>query len=206
MNKFTFSAAIALLLASCGSSHKQSDAVEDTIAETTTEITIAENSPAITITKDSIGSIWIGQSINEVHEAVEGLYTAKENGASEDAVTIVFKGPEGERFIAYDFGEGKIDVLNLIDTVVKVDAPRGRFGIGDSFSRVLELPGVEEEWSGYENTGTWYWKWEGLWFAPSQESISDSLSRRLYNPVQAPTRTDFDDNVTVGFIGTGLPF
>ena len=65
------------------------------------------------------------------------------------------------------------------------------FGIGDKFSNVLQLPGVETEWSGYDNSGTWYWKWEGLWFAPSQETISENLSRRLYQPIQAPTPADF---------------
>lgn len=199
-----------LLLASCAN-HQKSDALpESDSSEQARDISYESEATGhndIIITKDSVGSVWIGQSVNEVHASVEGLYTSKENGASPDAVTIVFKGPEGERFIAYDFGEGKIDVINLIDTVVKVDAPRGRFGIGDSFAHVLELPGVEEEWiSGYENSGTWYWKWEGLWFTPSQETISENLSRKIYNSQEAPTVSDFDDSVTIGFIGTGLPF
>lgn len=196
----------AFLLVSCSGSQGKGSADSDSIEETASLVDSIPAEPRPVLTKDSIGGIFIGESVNDVPDAIEGLYTAKENGASPDAVTIVFKGAEGERFIAYDFGEGKIDVINLIDTVAQVKAPRGMFGIGDKFSNVLQLPGVETEWSGYDNPGTWYWKWEGLWFAPSQETISENLSRRLYQPIQAPTPADFDDSVTVGFIGTGLPF
>ncbi len=196
----------AFLLVSCSGSQGKGSADSDSIEETASLVDSIPAEPRPVLTKDSIGGIFIGESVNDVPDAIEGLYTAKENGASPDAVTIVFKGAEGERFIAYDFGEGKIDVINLIDTVAQVKAPRGMFGIGDKFSNVLQLPGVETEWSGYDNSGTWYWKWEWLWFAPSQETISENLSRRLYQPIQAPTPADFDDSVTVGFIGTGLPF
>lgn len=193
------------LLGACsGGGTKQGDTIDSV---TTEEPAIVEElSKPIYITQDSIGAIKIGMSINDIPASMEGLYMAKEYGASPDAVTITFKGEEGERFIAYDFGEGKIDVLNLIDSTVKVKSPKGEFGMGDKFSNVLQLPGVEVEWSGYENTGTWYWVWEGLWFTPSQENISESLSHRLYQSIQAPTPADFDDNITIGFIGTGLPF
>ena len=205
--KKTFLFALAsIVLASCsGNSSKttvDSDSITDVLEETDEVRETANN----LLTKEGVGSIWIGQSINDLPDSIPGLYNYKEMGASPDAVTIEFKGPQGGHFVAYDFGEGKIDVINLIDSSVKVDAPRGEFGIGDKFNNVLQLPGVEEEWSGYDDVGTWYWKWNGVWFAPSQESISESLSRRLYQSEQAPTRADFDDNVTIGFIGTGLPY
>lgn len=208
MKKIVLLSIVLVTLASCGGKKSQGDAEDSSWTEVTSEDSAiaADADPTVYITKDSIGLIHIGQSVNYIPSAVGGLYTSKENGASEDAVTILFKGPEGDRFIAYDFGEGVIDVLNLIDTVVKVKSPEGDFGIGDSFAYVLNLPGVEQEWSGYDNSGTWYWKWEGLWFAPSQESVTDSLSKRLYNPDVAPTADAFDKSVTVGFIGTGLPF
>lgn len=206
MKKTVYFALGTLLFVSCNGKTENHESDSDSLEVLTPEVEVVQEGIHHILTKDSIGSIWIGQSVNEIPDSVPGLYTEKENGASPDAVTIVFKGPEGERFIAYDFGEGKIDVLNLIDTSVKVKAPRGEFGIGDSFTKVLELPGVTEEWSEYDNSGTWYWRWEGLWFAPSQETISEHLSRRLYHSGQAPTRADFDEDVTIGFIGTGLPF
>lgn len=206
MKKKVLYASFAIAFAACSGNGnvktEESSSVEDSVE-------VAEKIPETSnylLTKDGLGAIWIGQSINDIPDSIPGLYISKEMGASPDAVTILFKGSEGDRFIAYDFGEGKIDVINLIDRAIKVHAPRGEFGLDDKFSNVLQLPGVEEEWSGYDNTGTWYWKWEGLWFAPSQETISDHLSRRLYQSVQAPTPADFDDNVTIGFIGTGLPF
>ncbi len=204
---FKYSAIIGtlVLLSACSGGKTKSADTIDTVTSDETEI-VEELSKPIYITQDSIGAIKIGESINDIPAAIEGLYVAKEYGASPDAVTITFKGEEGERFIAYDFGEGKIDVLNLIDGTVKVKSPKGEFGMGDKFSNVLQLPGVEVEWSGYENTGTWYWVWEGLWFTPSQDNITESLSRRLYQSIQAPTPADFDDSITIGFIGTGLPF
>lgn len=206
MKKTFLFALSSIVLASCSGNGSKttvdSDSITD-VLEATDEVRETANN---LLTKEGVGSIWIGQSINDLPDSIPGLYNYKEMGASPDAVTIEFKGPEGGHFVAYDFGEGKIDVINLIDSSVKVDAPRGEFGIGDKFNNVLQLPGVEEEWSGYDNVGTWYWKWNGLWFAPSQESISESLSRRLYQSEQAPTRADFDDNVTIGFIGTGLPY
>ncbi|MDE6095586.1 MAG: hypothetical protein K2G52_05295 [Muribaculaceae bacterium] len=205
--KKTFLYALAsIVMVSCSGNGNKAAADSDSITdspENTEEIRETSN---YLLTKEGVGSIWIGQSINDVPDSIAGLYTYKEMGASPDAVTIEFKGSQGGHFVAYDFGEGKIDVINLIDSSVKVDAPGGEFGIGDKFKNVLQLPGVEEEWSGYDNVGTWYWKWNGLWFAPSQESISESLSRRLYQSEQAPTSVDFDDNVTIGFIGTGLPY
>lgn len=158
------------------------------------------------ITRDSIGPVKIGMNIEAVPDSVDGLYNKKVTGSSPDAVTIEFSNTDGESFVAYDFGEHKVDVVNLIGSYVKVKAPRGEFSLGDEFSKVLELPGVKAEWAGYDDTGMWYWTWEGLWFAPSQENLSETLTRRLYHSDMAPTHNDFSDDVTIGFIGTGLPF
>lgn len=196
-----------MLLAACGGSKKPVPADSDTLGlEPEAAVDSVMQKQTAYLTKDSIGGIHIGMSINEVPDSIPGLYAAKENGASEDAVTITFSDPDGEKFIAYDFGEGVVDVVNVIGRDVKVKAPRGEFGLGDKFSKVLELPGVAEEWSGYDGNGSWYWVWEGLWFAPSHETLTDVLSRRLYNSQAAPTRADFNEDVTIGFIGTGLPF
>ena len=201
------SAISAALLAACSGNSKTSDGDSDSLSSPSWEIadSVAPRQIAY-LTKDSIGQIKIGQSVNEIPDSLPGLYSKKINGASEDAVTITFADSEGEKFIAYDFGEGVIDVINVIGSDVKVTAPRGEFGLGDKFAKVLELPGVTTEWSGYDGNGSWYWVWEGLWFAPSQETLTETLSRRLYNYDSAPTPADFSDDVTVGFIGTGLPF
>ncbi|MDE6422246.1 MAG: hypothetical protein K2K95_02360 [Muribaculaceae bacterium] len=207
MNKLIFIALGAVALTSCGG-HK-SDTVVDTDSIVTENVAdeMEAELPTVYLTKDSIGSVSIGMPIGDVPHQVEGLYTLRENGASPDAVTIDFIQNDHARFVAYDFGEGKIDVINLIGPDVKVKTMKGDIAIGSPMALVLDLPGVKPEWSGYDGNGMWYWTWEGLWFAPSQNDLSQGLSQRLYHNGQAPTIKDFqEENVTIGFIGTGLPF
>lgn len=194
-----------IMVSSCGNSNKNEASDSDSATIMDMVETVASDHTAY-ITKDSIGAIYIGKPMVELADSVHLLYSSKENGASPDAVTVTFSNEDGEQFIAYDFGEGNIDVLNVIGTDIKVNAPAGEFGLGDSFSRVLELPGVTAEWSGYDDSGMWYWTWEGLWFAPSQDRLSPKLSRLLYHSATEPEASDFSEENTVGFIGTGLPF
>ncbi|MDE6335448.1 MAG: hypothetical protein K2L34_02650 [Muribaculaceae bacterium] len=197
----------AVALTSCGGHKDTASGDTDSIVAENPVDTVVAQMPPVYITKDSIGCIKIGMPINEVPHEVEGLYTRRDNGASLDAVTIDFVQDDHARFVAYDFGEGKIDVINLIGQDVKVQTLKGDLGIGDPMVAVLDLPGVTAEWSGYDDGGMWYWKWQGLWFAPAQENLSQALSQRLYHSGQAPTIKDFqDEGVTIGFIGTGLPF
>ncbi len=208
MKKFIIAALGIVALTGCGgkSQKAEADTADSVVMENPADEAVAEL-PAVYLNKDSVGDIKIGMSINDVPQSIPGLYTHKENGASPDAVTIDFLQDDHPRFVAYDFGEGKIDVINLIGHDVKVKTLKGDIGIGDQMAEVLDLPGVKAEWSGYDGNGMWYWTWEGLWFAPAQENLSQSLSQRLYHSGQAPTMKDFqDENVTIGFIGTGLPF
>ena len=207
MKKLFYLAVMTVLLVGCSKGNSTGNSDSDSILGEE-EIMVEKDSigPAVYITRDSIGAIKIGMPMNEIPDSVAGLYNKKTLGASQDAVTIEFSNKYGESFVAYDFGENKVDVLNLIGNYVKVKAPRGDFSLGDSFRKVLELPGVKAEWAGYDDTGMWYWNWEGLWFAPSQENLPEILARRLYHSDMHPTQADFTDEVTIGFIGTGLPF
>lgn len=195
-----------LLMAGCGNGEKGNPADSDSIAETEIIEAVQAVREANYITKDSIGAIVVGNPVNTIPESVPGLYTAKENGASQDAVTVTFSDENGRQFVAYDFGEGNIDVINVVGPDIKVNAPNGVFGIGDSFSNVLAIPGVQAEWIGYDDGGMWHWTWNGLWFAPSQQKLDENLSRKLYNSQESPGNEDFPESVTIGFIGTGLPF
>lgn len=207
MKKLIFIALGAVALAGCSSNKKDTVADTDSIVtENVADEAVAEM-PSVFLNKDSIGTVYVGMPLGEIPQHVDGLYTRRENGASLDAVTIEFIQDDHARFVAYDFGEGKIDVINLIGPDVKVRTIKGDVGIGDSMATVLDLPGVKPEWSGLDGNGMWYWTWEGLWFAPAQENLSQGLLQRLYHSGQAPTIQDFrDENVTIGFIGTGLPF
>jgi len=206
MKKIIYTALFVLTLSSCGRSQKNeiSDSDTNTVAEIATTVDVERRHTYIT--KDGVGAVLIGTPVNSLPDSMPGLYTSKENGASPDAVTVDFSDENGQQFVAYDFGEGNIDVINLIGTDIYVDAPEGSFGLGAPFSKVLELPGVEAEWSSYDENGMWYWIWEGLWFAPAQENLPEELASKLYRSGQAPDSKDFTEKVTVGFIGTGLPF
>lgn len=201
------SAVGCLVLAGCSGNKKEKVVESDSMSEPVEIATETQGESTVAfITKDSIGHIFVGMPLHEVPDSISGLYTHKENGASPDAVTITFSDSDGEEFISYDFGEGNIDVLNVVGKNIKVNGPDGYFGLGDQFAKILDLPGVETEWSGYDGGGSWYWVWDGLWFAPSQETLTETLSKSLYNYDSAPSTSDFSDNVTIGFIGTGLPF
>ncbi len=207
MKKLSLIAIGTVLFAGCGG-HKSAPVTDtDSVSEETAADSVVAVQPTVYLTKDSIGGVLIGMPIGEVPHQIDGLYTRRDNGASPDAVTIDFIQDDHSRFVAYDFGEGKIDVINLIGPDVKVKTLKGDIGIGDPMEIVLDLPGVKPEWSGYDGNGMWYWTWEGLWFAPAQENLSQALSQRLYHSGQAPTIKDFqNEGVAIGFIGTGLPF
>ncbi len=209
-------------LASCGKSKNNDAAAADTVAADTinpadeaqawvpvTYITSRHIGPADTLgVVDTVAALRVGMPVAQLPDSVAGLYNLKRNGGdSGDAVAIEFLEDGVERFVAYDFGEGNVDVINVISSDVKVKTLRGDLALGSPMAAVLDLPGVQAEWSSYDGTGMWYWTWQGLWFAPSQENLSTTLSHRLYHSGQAPTMKDFeDDGVTIGFIGTGLPF
>lgn len=117
------------LLVSCGSNSKSS-ADSDSIAEVAIlEAVVAVRNASPHISKDSVGSVLIGSEMNAIPDSIPGLYSHKTNGASPDAVTVTFSDAAGEQFIAYDFGEGNIDVITLVGNKVKVNSPKGDFGL-----------------------------------------------------------------------------
>ena len=124
-----------LLLAGCGSSDKKSVGESDSVAESEIIEAVEAVRKANFITKDSVGGIMVGASVNTIPESIPGLYTSRQHGASQDAVTVSFSDDSGEQFVVYDFGEGKIDVINVVGPAIKVDALDGVFGIGDSLDR-----------------------------------------------------------------------
>lgn len=205
IRKFLLPAAVAIAVTSCGGQKGQT-VDSDSIHEPETVESEPVATEEILLTSEGVGIIAIGMPMSEIPDSVPGLYTSKENGASPDAVTVTFSNPDGQQFVAYDFGEGNVDVINVIGNDVKVQGVRETLDFSSPFSKVLELPGVEAEWTGYDDGGMWYWKWHGLWFAPTQENLSTDLSHRLYHSGQAPTFKDFTEDVKIGFIGTGLPF
>lgn len=192
-----------LLLAACN--HGKTTATDTAAIDTAMAEEAAELAHTYYLTKDSLGPVKVGMLRDSVAPAVTWLYDQITREETPDALEYDFVDGNSVSFSALDFGENRLDVIMLSDTLVGVETPQGVLKLHMPFTAVLDLPGVTTEWSGYDGEGSWYWRWQGLWFAPG-ENISESLSQRLFNSTQAPTHVDFSGNETIGFIGTGLPY
>lgn len=210
---FLAAACMLLIFASCsggkgaGAGSDSDSSAADLSAET-------EMTEVITLCSDSIytargEALPVGISVSALPESIEGLYDRIEEESSDGVTQFHFMQGDDYIFTGIDFGEGKVDLL--MANTFKVSAPSGASGdapvtLSVPFSEVLALPGVVPEWVDFDDTGMWYWTWHGLWFAPDQSHLTPGLSSRLYNEEEMPRPVDFDDSVTVGYMGTGCPF
>lgn len=204
MKRLLISAATVLILVGCGK--KQNVAVND--SDTLDIVTELEGDtvPSFYITSEGIGNVKIGEMIDDLPDMVTGLYNTRQEGNHTEAHAVMFNNNTGTIFTALDFMEGKIDMLYLDNAYVKVKGPEGDFCMGDSFDKVLSLPGVRAEWEESDQTGEWYWTWEGLWLGVDPQNLPVALQQRLYDGGKEPAADDFNENVTIGYIGTGLAF
>lgn len=204
MKRILIYVAAALAMAACGKKDNSGQQATDSVG--VNDSTASVVTKKYYLTADSLGPVKIGMEWKDTPPMVEGLYDNRKEVKSPEAVEFMFENEGRESFAAYDFGEGKVDVICLFDSVVGIQAPRGDIHLGSPFKQVLELPGVTAEWNSIDEDGMWYWVYEGLWIGINQDNLSPALSTRLYNSTQAPTASDFSGNETVGFIGTGLPY
>lgn len=204
---------VSLLLAGCSHGGKDTVASDsDTVQAASSEE--EPSSAMIELCADSVyvvggGAVAVGEEVKKLPERVEGLYDKIERESSDGIEQLHFMLDDDYIFTALDFGSGKVDLL-MANTfkVCASDAaePTDPITLSVPFTRVLELPGVMPEWCDYDDSGMWYWTWKGLWFAPDQSHLTPGLSSRLYNEEEMPRPTDFDESVTVGYLGTGCPF
>ena len=198
---------------SCGrGGSSSSDSVSsDSLAESGTEVTASR----ILLCSDSIWpeggrGVAVGLPLAQLPDEIEGLYNDKEESDSETGRQIHFKLAEEYIFTVLDFGEQRVDLIMANTDKVEVAPSEGfpaeRLSLSSPFLSVLSLPGAEPEWVDYEDTGMWYWRWNNLWFAPDQSHLSKALSQHLYNEETLPSRDDFDEEVVIGYIATGIPF
>ena len=180
--------------------------IAPTIEEPVKEDSIKEKQTGFHLTSEGVGEISIGRSVNHLPASIKGLYTDWEHGSSTDALTITFIDNDGPSFIAYDFGEAQIDVIDIIGKNIYVKTPNGNLKLGDSFNKVTTLPGVQREWVNTDNSGIWFWVWDDLWFGPSQDLLTEEVARNLYNHDATFDNIRFPDKIKIGFIGTGIPF
>ena len=202
------SALLLLMLSACsGSSGKSAETAVDTAMADT--LAVEEQKPARThyvLTSEGIGPVAPGMKTQTWPELAEGLYDSVEAGLGGDADQYEFY-LEGQPMVTVmDYGQGEADLVVVSDPSLKAKVGEEELGLGDSFSKLLQQPGIRAEWKQLDEDGMWYWTYGGLWFAPSQEHLSPELSSKLYDSKKAPVSSDFPPEVGIGYIGTGLPF
>lgn len=153
-------------------------------------------------------NIKIGMRIAEIPPQSTCLYDSivLERGYDSKSYSFLFKGQR--RFTVYEFESGVVDVISADDESVSVQTPDGEaLTLGMPFSKVLALKGVNPVWqSADDGEGMWCWTWRGIWFQPDQQNLNDELAHTLYSPANNPTRSQFTDDIVIGYIGTGLPW
>lgn len=207
MSKFYFAALTAtLLLASC-SGKKDASAGNDTDSAVTAEMEAqAPGLPVYSLTPDSIGPVRVGEKIDKLPQAIPDLYDVVLPTETPDAMAYTYLLADVPQFTIYDFMEGKVDVIVLEGNARCVKTPDGELRVGDDFSKVLALPGVKSEWAGMDDTGVWYWIWNGIYFGVDETNIGEALATALSSSRQAPRAGLFTPDVKIGYIATGLPF
>jgi len=195
-----------LMLVSCGGNKKSPGAGLTDSARTVDMESAAAGETEFFLTQDSIGPVRVGGNIADMPEAVSNLYDVVLATETPDAMAYTFLLSDVPQFTIYDFMEGKVDVIALEGNARAVNTPDGQLRVGDEFSRVLALKGVESEWESLDDTGIWYWKWNGLYFGVDESAIIEKLGEALCNGQMPPRATDFTPDVKIGYIATGLPF
>ncbi len=158
------------------------------------------------LTSDSIGPVRVGEKISDLPQAVANLYDVVLTTETPDAMAYTFLLADVPQFTIYDFMEGKVDVIALEGNARAINTPDGEMRTGDEFSKVLALKGVESEFQNFDDSGIWYWKWNGLYFGVDETGISESLGAALSEGKRPPRASEFTPDVKIGYIATGLPF
>lgn len=207
MRNIAIYAAAMLLLASCGGKKDSSATGADSDSAITAEMESPVAGPTtFYLTADSIGPIRVGEAISDLPVAVANLYDHMITADTPDAMAYTFLLADIPQFTIYDFMEGKADVIALEGDARAVNTPDGELRVGDEFSKVLALKGVESEWGGYDDNGVWYWKWNGLYFGVDETGMKETLADALTDGNRPPRAALFTPDVKIGYIATGLPF
>lgn len=205
--------ASALSLASCGGKSVSGDSIAAVDSEKAAEAAaMPDTLPTFYLTSEGLGPVKIGMNVNDLPVSIPGLYTGRTVENDYESTAYVFSNGDASETFSYpftviDFGEDKVDVIILNDEQCAVAVPQGEdITLSSPFAAVLALPGVKAKWESVEGNGAWYWTWEGLWFQPSLDNPGDEAAKKMYDGKSVPVASDFGKNVTIGYIGTGLPF
>lgn len=197
---------LVILLYSCsGKAPKSSDTISVT-PDPTPELPVEDVMDA-QLTARGILPIKVGMRIVDISPAEENLYDSISTEKGYESNTYHFYLDNEERFTAYEFEAGTVSMVaaNNESIVVKTGTD-GMIRIGDPFVKVAKLPGVKAQWETGDDDGIWVWIWQGIRFIPDQANLPDNLVHKMYNSTVAPQASDFTPEVTVSYMGTGLPW
>lgn len=189
-----------------GSGSKVAEGADSDSAITAQMETQVPSEEVYLLTPDSIGPVKVGADMASLPSAVINLYDVVVPSETPDAVAYTFLLGTVPQFTVYDFMDGKVDVITLEGDSRAVCTPDGELRVGDPFSKVLALKGVESKWASLDDSGIWYWEWNGLYFLVDEMEISEELATALGDDKRPPRAAIFSDTVKIGYIGTGLPY
>ena len=209
--KLTILPSIAIILAvltlnACGGKKESKAEQQSDSAQTVEMESPVAGTTEYFLTADSIGPVRLGDNISAMPAAVANLYDMMLPTETPDAMAYTFLLADVPQFTIYDFMEGKVDVIALEGNARAINTPKGQIRVGDEFSIILSLPGVESEYESMDDMGIWYWKWNGLFFSVDETNLNESLSEALCDGKRPPRAAAFTPDVKIGYIATGLPF
>lgn len=198
---------MVLALASCGGNKSADRQGAKSDSAQTLEMESPVAGPTqFYLTSDSIGPVRVGEEISALPAAVANLYDMMLTTETPDAMAYTMMLADVPQFTIYDFMGGKVDVIALEGNARSIKTPDGELRVGDEFTKVLSLPGVESEFQSMDDMGIWYWKWQGLYFGVDETEIPESLGNALSEGKRPPRASEFTPSVKIGYIATGLPF
>lgn len=159
------------------------------------------------LTPLGVDPIRTGMRISEIQPKIENLYDsiARQSGYESNCYYFYLNG--NHRFTVYEFDSGIVNVVSVDNRSIVVNGNGGKeLRLGDSFKKVLSLKDVNAVWQAGDGDGMWCWNWQGIWFYPDQENLPDVLAHKLYNQTSAPQASDFNEDIEIGYMGTGLPW
>jgi len=194
------------LLAAC-SGNKKASTDTDTDSAFIQQAEEAVDSIQIpSLTAQGLGDIRVGMSVDSIPQGIVNLYDNVSTEETPDATALVFSMGDEQMFTVFDMGGGKVDVIQLISPKIGVKTPDGALHIGDPMTDLIKLSGVTTEFQSMDDTGMWYWRYQGLFFTPTLSNQDQSLVDALSNRRTPPSASLITPSVTIESIATGLPF
>lgn len=207
MKKLIIACTCGLLLASCSGKKTEggANASSDSAQTVEMESPVAGEMDYV-LTADSIGPVKVGMKVADMPKAVANLYDVVLPTETPDAMAYTYLLADVPQFTIYDFMNGDVDVIALEGNARGVNTPEGELRVGDEFSKVLALKGVESDFAGADDMGIWYWKWNGLYFGVDETDLPEAVGNALSDGQRPPRASLFTPDVKIGYIATGLPF